>query len=184
MLISEKKYYPNILTVSGAGRNVGKTTLACRIIKRIGHGKRITAIKISPHFHDVDYKNGIVEKPGTFILYRENSIHRGKDSSHMLAAGAGKVYYLQTSDKNIKEEWGTMAALMDKNTPVIIESGGINEFLKPGISIFLFDPEYMVLKVADHKNFTKVISGREELGSLLNRIGYSKGIWKYHEEYD
>jgi len=43
--------YPNILLVSGNGRNSGKTTLACKIIERFSKDHEITGLKISPHFH-------------------------------------------------------------------------------------------------------------------------------------
>ena len=52
-----KPYHSNILAISGTGRNVGKTTLTCGIIKKLGIDQKPTAVKISPHFHSVDYDN-------------------------------------------------------------------------------------------------------------------------------
>ena len=59
---SSRPYHPNILTIAGTGRNVGKTTLACSIIKKMALNARITAIKITPHFHKVDYQAMLIKK--------------------------------------------------------------------------------------------------------------------------
>lgn len=184
MVVSEKIYCPNVLAISGTGRNVGKTTLACSIIKRMDQEERITAIKITPHFHEVDYKSKVTGKPRAYVIYRENRIDRAKDSSKMLAAGAGKVYYIQTSDKNLSEVWGALTALIDQKNPVIIESGGINEFIEPGISVFLIDPDQKMQEMTDHKNYTLMISSNEEFESLLTGISYSDGLWKFLKKYD
>ena len=104
---TQKSYHSNILTISGTGRNVGKTSLACRIIHKLGRDQRLTAIKISPHFHTVDYPMPLTEKPGAYSLYKEDRKDSGKDSSKMLAAGADQVFYIQTGDDHLNDAWKT-----------------------------------------------------------------------------
>ena len=55
----QKANHNNILTISGTGKNVGKTSLACRIIHRLSATHKLTAVKISPHFHWIE--NGPVQ---------------------------------------------------------------------------------------------------------------------------
>ena len=42
---------PNLLLIAGTGTKSGKTSMACRIIEQFPELK-ITAIKITPHFHE------------------------------------------------------------------------------------------------------------------------------------
>ena len=189
MIRPEKTYCPNILTVSGTGRKVGKTTLACSIIKMmIGKGK-VTGVKISPHFHDVDYENSLAEKAGAYAVYQEDRIDRGKDSSQMLAAGADKVYYVQTSDGHLRDAWKQLSELLDKDTPVIIESGRIHDLVRPGISLLLTHPdkynqELNTKKAESDPNFTEIILDEENFEHVISRISYMEGNWVLKEKHD
>ena len=184
-----KTYYPNILTVSGTGRKVGKTTLACSLIKRMSNYEKVVGIKISPHFHDVDYHSSLTEKPQSFAVYEEDRIDRGKDSSYMLAAGADKVYYVQTRDEYLGEVWEFLSGLLEKDTAVIIESGKIHNLVRPGISLLLTPQDEIgqtlkMEKISGQSDFSEVISEKENLGSIIDRIGYKNGRWIIHENHD
>jgi len=48
-----KIHYPNLITIYGDARNIGKTTLACQLIERLSKEKKPVGIKISPHFHSL-----------------------------------------------------------------------------------------------------------------------------------
>ena len=53
MLLTKNKvkiHKSNFLLVAGNGRNVGKTFLACEIIKQLSQKNEVTGVKISPHF--------------------------------------------------------------------------------------------------------------------------------------
>ena len=184
-----KTYYPNILTVSGTGRKVGKTTLACSLIKRMSNHEKVIGIKISPHFHEVDYHSSLTEKPQSFAVYEEDRIDRGKDSSYMLAAGADKVYYVQTHDEYLGEVWGFLSGVLEKDAPVIIESGRIHNLVRPGISLLLtIQDEYgqtlKMEKITGQSDFSEVISEKENFGPVIDRIGYKDGRWIIHENHD
>jgi len=43
---------PNLLLIAGTGNKSGKTTLACRVIEQFRQSG-ISAVKITPHFHDI-----------------------------------------------------------------------------------------------------------------------------------
>jgi len=189
MIRPEKTYCPNILTVSGTGRKVGKTTLACSIIKMMRGKGKVTGVKISPHFHDVDYENSIAEKSGAYAVYQEDRMDRGKDSSQMLAAGADKVYYVQTNDQNLRDAWEQLSELLDKDAPVIIESGRIHELVRPGLSLLLIHPEKYneemnPKKAESHPDFAEVILEEENFEPVISRISYVDGNWILKEKYD
>jgi len=178
MLIQEKIYCPNVLTISGTGRNVGKTTLACHIIEKMAIRQRITAVKISPHFHDVDYRESIIEMPGKYAVYQEDSSDRNKDSSRMLAAGANQVFYVQAQDDYLKDVWDALTDLHDVQFPVIIESGGMQEVMDPGISLLVTNSKQNTKKISDHPGTIKVIPGEEDFERMINKIGFYAGSWK------
>ncbi len=95
--------FPNLLLIAGTGRNSGKTTFACSTIKKVSEIIKVTALKISPHFHGGTESLKMLVGNENFNLYEETSATSDKDSSKMLQAGAVKVYYIETSDSFISE---------------------------------------------------------------------------------
>ncbi len=181
----QKSSHNNILTISGTGRNVGKTSLACRIIRKLAKTHKLTAVKISSHFHKVDYPTAMFEKPGAYSLYRENKQDSGKDSSKMLAAGADSVYYIQTNDIHLSKVWEKLSELIGDDEPVVIESGGLRELLDPGLSIIVTNPERK-----DRKNQRRSVGEEVEtrfgkFDLLINNICFEGGSWQLNNiKYD
>ena len=104
-------YFPNIAIISGAGRNVGKTSLGQAIIERFSEQHPIISVKVSPHFHSAT--NSLVPKiiNKEYHVYLEKSPEYNKDSSRLLKAGAQKSYYVQCTDDFV------FNALNEINTP-------------------------------------------------------------------
>jgi len=177
----QKSCHSNILTISGTGRNVGKTSLACRIIHKLARTQKLTAVKISPHFHKVDYPDTLFEQPGAYSLYRENKKDRDKDSSKMLAAGADPVYYVQTNDIHLGDAWKKLSELIGDDEPVVIESGGLKELLDPGLSIIITDPESKDGKNRKRSGHEQVQTGSGKFDLLINNISYSQGRWQLNK---
>ena len=176
---SSRPYHPNILTINGTGRNVGKTTLACGIIKKMAQNSRVTAIKITPHFHEVDYKNSLFEKSDIYAVYQEDRKDRNKDSSKMLAAGADRVWYVQTHDEYLSDLWDEISNLLNGESPVIIESGGIQNAIKPGYAILLTGDDQNKAKEINQRKYIKIKSDKDQFDSIIDRIEYVDGRWTF-----
>ena len=74
---------PNLLLIAGTGTKSGKTSLACKIIEQFKN-LNITAIKISPHFHETtDGLISISEGEG-YAIYEETS--KGYRQGHLADA--------------------------------------------------------------------------------------------------
>ena len=132
------KEIPNLLMIAGTGRKVGKTTFACQLISRASKTKEVVGIKISPHLHhQVEGQKIIHQHHDKFQIIEEINPHSEKDSSRMLRAGATKVYYLQTIDKNIREPFDLLLELVDEHQAVICESGALLEYAKPGMFLLV-----------------------------------------------
>ena len=143
------KNLPNLLLVSGNGRDSGKTSLVCNIIQRCSDHK-ITAIKISPHFHAPGPGLEMIVQNQHYTIAEEKSSLGNKDSSRMLKAGAYKVYYLQVKDDHLKEAFTKLLQIVPPSTPLICESGHLRSIIEPGVFILInregrntFKPNYI-----------------------------------------
>ncbi len=132
----QKELFPNILLVAGDGRNVGKTYWCCRCIEHLSSKSEVVGVKISPHFHYYDANNLIV-KTDDYVIIRETNINN-KDSSLMLQAGAGKVYFVMCKRDKIGEAFESLKSLFD-NKVVVVESGGLHKVISPGLFFYIID---------------------------------------------
>ncbi len=134
---------PNLLLIAGNGRNVGKTTLACRIISLFAPKTAVTGLKISPHQHsfnndDVLFKNEKI----TILDEKQNSL---KDSSLMLQAGAKWVYFVMVKQEHFNDSIDILIDLLPKSL-IICESGGLHEFVSPGLFLMVKQKEEKIVK--------------------------------------
>ena len=128
----------NILLIAGGGRNVGKTHLGCHVISTLAQqGILPVAIKVSGHFHQpgVNIKS-IVKDEGLFIG-EELNINSNKDSSRFLQAGAKRSYYVQLSQNHLIRLVEFIKNSFSGDQPIIFESAGLGELVKPGIAFFV-----------------------------------------------
>ena len=130
---------PNMVLLSGSGRNVGKTTLACNFISLLGEKQKITALKLSPHFHKMNHKQILVHESDDFKIYRETDDTTNKDSSRMLRAGAENVYFIQAADKSIDKAWIELQNYLPAKGLIVCESGSLGQTVKPGIHFLLIN---------------------------------------------
>lgn len=131
-----KQLFENILLIAGSGRNVGKTTFACVIIKAEKE-KEVFAIKITPHFHEpTPFLLEVVCGKG-WTIFEETNLSIPKDSSLFLQHGAKISFLIQSEKDSLKEAFDAFKNYLPTNNPVIIESTGLVEIIKPGFLIFV-----------------------------------------------
>lgn len=128
---------PHVLMIAGTGRNVGKTTLACRLIAQTAKDFAVTAIKISPHMHQQEQPGEVLAETTDYLLLRERGGNSAKDSSRMLAASATEVYYLQLRQRHLTIEFLKFLQHLPSDQPVIIESGALLQVARPGLFVLL-----------------------------------------------
>lgn len=124
----------NFLILAGGGRNVGKTTLACKLIEKV-KSEKVIALKITPHFHESGCK--LVYKTEYYTISLEENRSSHKDTSKMLVAGASQVYYIQANDEHIPEVLRHLLPKLSSKCPVICESGALRNYIKPGVFLML-----------------------------------------------
>lgn len=121
---------PHLLLISGNGRNVGKTTLACKIIERFARETDVIGLKVTPHFHPVNEPD-VVFKTDNFVIVNEKQIS-SKDSSLMLQAGAKQVFFVIARREFFHEAVEQILQFLPENL-IVCESGGLREWVTPGL---------------------------------------------------
>jgi hypothetical protein len=121
--------------ISGSGRNVGKTTLACLIIEALSTKGMVTAVKISKHVHSLtEMQKVIFELPGLRIA-EELDRTSTKDSSRYLQSGATRSLFIQAEESMFPK----LASWLEEHLSgtVVCETGYLGNFLIPTKAIFV-----------------------------------------------
>jgi hypothetical protein len=169
---------PNLLLIAGTGTKSGKTTIACRIIEQF-KSLNITAIKITPHFHETTPGlRAIVEESG-YSIYEETNSNTTKDTSRMLNSGAGKVFYAKVLDDRIKFVFDKIMDHVPEGTPIICESPALRNFIEPGLFIIMTSETIVKHKNISHfQELPHVLFKLEELPGMTSiPIGFEEGKW-------
>jgi hypothetical protein len=172
------KIIHNLLLIAGTGTKSGKTSVACKIIGQF-KDLHITAIKISPHFHETTAGLISIEEDKGYVIYEETDKTSSKDTSRMLGSGASKVYFAKVWDDHPLEVFNKIFDMIPPGTPVICESPALRNFIEPGVFIIMSS-----LTVNKHKN----VSHLQELSHLMFKleelpeltsipIGFEDGRW-------
>ena len=124
---------PHLLLVAGTGRNTGKTTLVCNIIRNFSSSQSIIAVKITPHFHKNSESGRVLINTENLYLAEETNHATGKDSSRMLQAGASRAYFVMAKDENLEEAFLQIRKSIPDDSLIICESGGLRFHIEPGL---------------------------------------------------
>jgi hypothetical protein len=171
---------PNLLLLAGTGTKSGKTTIACKIIGQFSYLK-ITAIKITPHFHDST--SGLIpvtEKKG-YSIFQETKSDTPKDTSRMLRSGAHAVYLAQVWDNELLNVFNEIMELIPLNTPVICESPALRNYIEPGVFIIMTsDIKNKPMNICHLQALPHLMFKLEDLENIESLpIGFEDGKWFY-----
>jgi hypothetical protein len=128
---------PGLILIAGTGRNVGKTTLACCIINEFSAIHPITAVKISSHYHKAVACGNIIIQREDLYVAEETDNSKTKDSSRFLKAGAQKSYFVMAADERQLEAIEIIRKLNNTNDFYVCESGGLRNWVKPGVFLIV-----------------------------------------------
>jgi len=172
---------PNLLLIAGNGTKSGKTSMACRIIEQF-HNLSITAIKMSPHFHETTTGLELLSEDKGYAIYEETSRETSKDTSRMLKSGAAKVYFAKVWDDQLLDVFNKIMENIPSDVPVICESPALRNFIKPGIFIIMKSDTVNKHKDISHlQNLPHVVFKLEELKSIdVLPFRFEAGKWEYN----
>jgi len=124
---------PQLLLIAGNGRDSGKTTLACLIIRKFSTDHEIIALKISPHRHKIAIGGKVVCDTENLYLAEETNANTGKDSSRMLQAGASRSFFICAAEEQLALAMNKILDLAGDHTLFVCESGSLRRYAEPGL---------------------------------------------------
>lgn len=139
----EKMFYiPNMVMIGAAGRNSGKTEMACRLINKFIPAYTVIALKVTTHGEtdgirspEHESNDSYVFSGDGYLLTKEERGNPGKDTGRMLAAGAHKVYWLRAKRECLAKGVEAFLKLVNKGPDKIIicESNSLRQSVEPGL---------------------------------------------------
>ncbi len=140
----------NVLMIGSSGSNVGKTELACTLLRRFGRSHRIVGVKVTPIASgDRSYhpgEPGCGDDPsieGRYRITEETSHGSGKDTERLLAAGADRVYWLRVLRTHLHQGLTALLEVVGPDAVVICESNALRHVVEPGL--------FLMVESADQK---------------------------------
>ncbi len=174
--------WDRLLLIAGTGRNAGKTSLACEIIEETSKFQSVIGLKISPHIHSQNEGTKVIYSGDQYSIFREKEKTSAKDSSRMLRAGAKQVFYIQSEEETIGEAFKQLSKELDKNSPIVCESGGLRNFVVPSAFLicnregntFFKEKQQPLIPKANH-----ILQFNDPGFNLdVSKIGFENGKWK------
>lgn len=140
----------NMLMVGAMQRNVGKTEFACAIISKFSSQRDIVGIKVTT----IEKANsgcprggdgcGVCSSlDGSYYITEETDSHVSKDTSRMLAAGAGKVFWIRALATHLRQATEALLEIIGTDTVMLCESNSLRNVVEPGL--------FFIVKAGDQK---------------------------------
>jgi len=169
---------PNLLIIAGTGTKSGKTSLACRIIEQFSN-LEITAVKITPHFHETTEGLVVKSEEQGYAIYEETNRETSKDTSRMLKSGAKKVWFAKVWDNQLLNVFNEIMKEVPEGTPVICESPALRNFVEPGLFVIITSSTTNKIKDISHlKKLPHVMIKYEDLQNIDKiPIDFIDGNW-------
>ena len=130
-----------MLMIGSGGANVGKTELACAVLRRFTReGRDIVAIKVTT----IKEKDGQCPRggegcgvcsslEGVYSILQETDSRSGKDTGRLLAAGASRVFWLRVLKTHLKEGLAALLNAVGPEVTLICESNSLRNVVEPGV---------------------------------------------------
>ena len=178
-------HIPELLLIGGNTRHIGKTTLACEIIRNFSGLYQITSFKITSIYADDEGRHGRHEPilSGDFSIIKENSFTKLKDTAKMLTAGASDSYFIQAVDSAVNKAWDVFYKGVPKHHLMVCESRSLRRFVAPGLFIYLKSSKIENEKphhrwLENLADLVLVDPNPTEVSNLVRRIKVIKNCWE------
>ncbi len=193
MLSSEMIKLDGMLMIGSAGANVGKTELACALIRKFSKSKPIIGIKVTT----IRAKDGQCPRggqgcgvcaslEGNFCITQETDADSGKDTARLLAAGAAKVFWLRVLKKHLLQGVEALLDIIGPEAISICESNSLRQVAEPGLFLMVQRSNQKVLKSSAQavKKYADrlVLSDGDCFDFDISRIKLAEGKWVIQEK--
>ena len=183
----------NMLMIGSSGSDVGKTELACALLRRLGGDHRIIGVKVTA----IGAKDGSCPRGGHgcgvcssmdagCTITEETNRHSKKDTGRLLAAGADRVYWLRVMRTHLGPGLTVLLETVGRDTILICESNSLRQVAEPGLFLMVDRMEGTSWKpsaqqVRQHADKI-VLSGDRRFDLDLGRIQLAGTRWLLTED--
>jgi molybdopterin-guanine dinucleotide biosynthesis protein A len=178
-----------MLMIGSAGTNVGKTELACAVLRKFSKNSRdIIGIKVTA----IKEKDGQCPRggegcgvcsllDGVYCLTEETDSTSSKDTARLLAAGASRVFWLRVMKTHLKEGLTSLLDIIGPDAISICESNSLRQAVEPGLFLMAERNDLKVWKssaqqVREYADRT-VVSDGSSFDFDIDRIKIIGGKW-------
>jgi molybdenum cofactor guanylyltransferase len=160
-----------MLMIGSAGANLGKTELACAILRKFGKNGGIIGVKVTT----IKDTNGQCPRggegcgvcsslDGVFCIAEEADSSSGKDTSRLLTCGAGRVFWLRVVREHLAEGVTALLDVIGRDAVCVCESNSLREVVEPGLFFMVTGRDVKTWKDSAHR-----------VGEYADRIVVSNG---------
>lgn len=136
---------PGLLLLGSAGRNAGKTTFACQVLRRLSARVEVTGVKVTTVAEGSDREcprggegcGTCRSFDGPFLLTEERDGPEEKDTTRMLRAGARRVLWLRVHRCALRAGLQALRDALGPGTPAVAESNTARAVLDPDLFLLL-----------------------------------------------
>ena len=166
---------PGMLMIGSAGRNVGKTELACSIIRTFRTNQPIVGLKITT----ITKRDGTCPRGGkgcgvcsslngNYCITEEHGDPPDKDTSRLLAAGAAKVFWLRVMKSHLQEGIDELLDTVGRDVVSVCESNSLRSVVEPGLFLMVTDRDR-----EDYKASADAVRQFADITMLFDGAGFT-----------
>lgn len=133
-----------MLLIGSAGQNVGKTELACALIRKFSKSSPIVGIKVTAiRARDGKCPRGgqgcgvCSSLDGNFCITEETDRNSHKDTARLLKAGASRVFWLRVMKAYLIEGLTAMLDMVGPDTVLVCESNSLRQVVEPAVFLMV-----------------------------------------------
>lgn len=182
-----------MLMIGSARANVGKTELACALIRKFSKSRPIIGIKVTT----IKAKDGRCPRggqgcgvclalEGNFAIIEETDSNSDKDTARLLAAGASRVFWLRVMKTHLKEGLTTLLDVIESDAVLVCESNSLRQVAEPGLFLMVKSRGLKAWKstARDVRKYADriVIADTKGFDFDLDRIKFTDRKWTIQEK--
>lgn len=177
-----------MLMIGSAGRNVGKTELACSVLSKLSKKYDVTGIKVTT----IKEEDGQCPRggegcgvcsslEGVYSIVEELNSSPDKDTARLLAAGAKRVFWLRALKEHLLDGIKAMLDIIGPKAVSICESNSLRQVVEPGLFLMVGSKDSKIWKssAANVKKYADriLISDGSSYDLDINRIKLINCKW-------
>ncbi|MHC4213470.1 MAG: hypothetical protein ACYSWP_08880, partial [Planctomycetota bacterium] len=182
-----------MLMIGAVGSNVGKTELACALIKKFSREREVTGIKVTT----IKSKDGrcprggdgcgvCASMEGSFIVTEETDAGLEKDTARLLRAGASRVLWMRVVEGHLEEGLRCLLEVVGRDSVCLCESNSLRKVVEPDVFLIVRGPKEVKWKRSSQevRSFADVIVTSDGNGFDfdIDRINLVDGKWFIRNE--